>query len=120
MNDEIWRYDSRDSAYVRRTVEVWGMFDADGREDDEHGKWRKRTPAEFAAAIVEAADGLTDAEVEVGENYGSGVVLVYGDRPTLGAEKADYDERERRVWGRAKTTYEAGRAKFEANGGSVL
>ena len=110
--ESIYRWESRDEVYVERTVGVWDVVDELGRDDDDEGEWRKRTPREFADAIIRATDGLTDPAVEAQENHGAGVVAVYGYRPTTDSEKAEFDTAARRQWERARDAYEAGLAQW--------
>jgi hypothetical protein len=112
VNESIYRWDSRDEVYVERDVAVWDVVDKWGCEDPEDGRWRKRTPQEFADAIVRATEGLTDLDVVAQENHGSGVVLVYGYRATTNAEKRDFDAQERRQWERARGTFLDGLLKW--------
>jgi hypothetical protein len=113
MSEGVFRYDSREDVCVERCVTVWGCFDVNGEEDDERGKWRRRTVEEFAHAILSAGVGLTGVFVEVRENYGSGDVVVYGNRRATHEEIAEYDRRDKMLWLSAKGTYERGRAKWE-------
>lgn len=114
-DDFVFRYNSREEVCVERTVSVWGCFDDTGAVDGESGKWRRRTVAEFARAIIQAADDLDDPFADARENHGSGEVVVYGNRPANTKEVAEYDRRDKIQWLAAKGTYDRGRATYEGN-----
>lgn len=112
MSENVYGHSDRNTVNVERWVTVYDVVDADGLTDDENGRWRRRTPAEFARAIVAAAEGLTDPWVDCpASDTGAGVV-VNGSRPATYAEKVENDCRDKMVWLAAKGTYERGLAKW--------
>jgi hypothetical protein len=110
--ETLYGHIDRGTVNVTRWVTVYDVVDAAGRTDDENGTWRRRTPTEFALAIMQAADGLRDPWVDCPNSDTGAGVEVTGSRPATDEEKAEYDRRERLAWLAAKGTYERGLSKF--------